>query len=130
MREKSPTVSPAAAVTRPLSTLPVPDSQPRGAALTLRRGEHRGWSHQHERRARRSHVMTAISTGREAISTGPGAVVAGYIAAVDATEVIEHHGVTVVRGRYDGTFDKTNLPDELILTSYFTVRDGKIDSLI
>jgi hypothetical protein len=29
-----------------------------------------------------------------------------------------------------GTFDKTNLPDELILTNYFTVRDGKIVSLI
>jgi hypothetical protein len=44
--------------------------------------------------------------------------------------VIEHHGDTIVRGRYDGTFDKTNLPDELILTNYFTVRDGKIVRLI
>jgi len=35
-----------------------------------------------------------------------------------------------VRGRYDGTFDKTNLPDELVLANYFTVRDGKIVSLI
>jgi hypothetical protein len=35
-----------------------------------------------------------------------------------------------VRGRYDGTFDKTNLPEELILTNYFTVRGGKIASLI
>jgi hypothetical protein len=43
---------------------------------------------------------------------------------------IRHYGVTIVRGRYDGTFDKTNLPDELILTNYFTVRDGKIVSLI
>ena len=49
---------------------------------------------------------------------------------IDVTEVIEHHGDTIVRGRYDGTFDKTNLPEELILTSYFTVRDGKITSLI
>jgi hypothetical protein len=45
-------------------------------------------------------------------------------------EVIEHHGDVIVRGRYDGTFDKTNLPAELILTNYFTVRDGKIVSLI
>ena len=36
----------------------------------------------------------------------------------------------VVRGRYDGDYDKTNLPDELILTNYFTVSEGKIDSLI
>jgi hypothetical protein len=46
------------------------------------------------------------------------------------TEVIEHYGETIVRGSYDGEFDKTNLPDELILTNYFTVRDGKIVSLI
>jgi len=49
---------------------------------------------------------------------------------IDVTEVIEHPGGTVVRGRYDGTFDKTNLPEEIILTNYFTVRDGKIVSLI
>ena len=49
---------------------------------------------------------------------------------IDVTEVIEHPSGTVVRGRYDGTFDKTNLPEEIILTNYFTVRDGKIVSLI
>jgi hypothetical protein len=27
-------------------------------------------------------------------------------------------------------YDKTNLPDEVILTHYFTVRDGKIARLI
>ena len=32
-------------------------------------------------------------------------------------------------GRYDGEFDKTDLPDELILTNYFTVRDGMIARL-
>ena len=31
--------------------------------------------------------------------------------------------------RYDGTYDKTNLPDELIMTSYFAIRDDKIASL-
>jgi hypothetical protein len=49
---------------------------------------------------------------------------------VEVTEVLDHHGDTIVRGRFDGDYDKTNLPDELILTSYFTVRDGKIDSLV
>jgi hypothetical protein len=34
-----------------------------------------------------------------------------------------------VRARYDGEYDKTNLPGELIMTNYFTVRDGKIVSL-
>lgn len=49
---------------------------------------------------------------------------------VASPEVIEHHGETFVRGRYDGDFDKTHLPDELILTNYFTVRAGKIVTLI
>jgi len=49
---------------------------------------------------------------------------------VEVTEVLDHHGDTIVRGRYDGTYDKTNLPDPLILTHYFTVRDGKIVTLI
>jgi hypothetical protein len=36
----------------------------------------------------------------------------------------------IVRGAYDGEFDKTNLPKELILSNYFNVRSGKIVSLI
>ena len=44
-------------------------------------------------------------------------------------EAIDHHGLIIVRGRYDGDFDKTNLPGELIMTNYFTVLDDKIDSL-
>jgi hypothetical protein len=49
---------------------------------------------------------------------------------IDVREVIDHHGDTIVRGAYDGEYDKTNLPDELILTNYFSVRDGKIVSLV
>ncbi len=48
---------------------------------------------------------------------------------VQPLEVIDHYGRTIVRSRYDGTYDKTNLPDELIMTSYFSVRDDKIVSL-
>jgi hypothetical protein len=35
-----------------------------------------------------------------------------------------------VRGGYDGEYDKTNLPKELILSNYFKIRDGKIVSLV
>ena len=49
---------------------------------------------------------------------------------IEVTEVLDHHGDTIVRGRYDGTYDKTDLPDELILSNYFSVRDGKIVSLV
>ena len=49
---------------------------------------------------------------------------------IDVTEVIDHYGDTIVRGRYDGTYDKSNLPEELILSNYFSVRDGRIVSLV
>jgi len=48
---------------------------------------------------------------------------------IEVREVLDHYGDTIVRGVYDGEFDKTNLPKELILTNYFSIRDGKIVSL-
>src|ERR1700746_3051554 len=48
---------------------------------------------------------------------------------MEVREVIDHYGDIIVRARYDGTYDKTNLPDELVMTSYFSVRDNKIVSL-
>jgi limonene-1,2-epoxide hydrolase len=49
---------------------------------------------------------------------------------IEPVEVLDHYGDTIVRGRYDGTYDKSGLPDELVLSNYFSVRDGKIVSLI
>lgn len=48
---------------------------------------------------------------------------------MNVREVIDHHGDIIVRAAYDGTYDKTGLPDELVMTSYFGIRDGKIISL-
>lgn len=48
---------------------------------------------------------------------------------MDVREVLDHYGDVIVRAKYDGTYDKTNLPDELIMSSYFSVRDGKIVGL-
>ena len=48
---------------------------------------------------------------------------------IDVLEVIDHYGDIIVRARYDGTYDTTNLPDELVMTSYFSVRENKIISL-
>jgi hypothetical protein len=45
-------------------------------------------------------------------------------------EIIDHYGDVIVRTKWDGTYDKTNLPDELIVTSYFSLRDDKIVGLI
>ena len=49
---------------------------------------------------------------------------------IDVREVQEHRGGIIVRGAYDGTYDKTNLPKELILSSYFQLQEAKIVSLI
>ena len=68
--------------------------------------------------------------GREAIRRWVAREIAGDRVTVAVTEVLDNHGDTIVRGRYDGDYDKTNLPDPLILTHYFTVRDGKIVTLI
>src|SRR5580693_5851607 len=68
--------------------------------------------------------------GIEAIRRWVAKELVGDHVTMVVTEVIDHHGDTIVRGRYDGDYDKTNLPDELILTNYFTIRDGKIVSLI
>jgi hypothetical protein len=48
---------------------------------------------------------------------------------MEVREVIDHYGNIIVRAKYDGDYDKTNLPDELILSNYFALRDGKIVSL-
>jgi hypothetical protein len=48
---------------------------------------------------------------------------------IEVREVIDHYGDVIVRAKWDGNYDKTNLPDELIMTSYFSVRAGKVVSL-
>ena len=48
---------------------------------------------------------------------------------MDVLEVVDHYGDTIVRARYDGTYDKTNLPEELIMSSYFSIRENKIVGL-
>ncbi len=68
--------------------------------------------------------------GREAIRRWAARELVGDRVTIEVTEVLDHHGDTIVRGRYDGNYDKTNLPDELVLTNYFTVRNGKIVTLI
>jgi hypothetical protein len=49
---------------------------------------------------------------------------------IEVREVLDQYGDTVVRVAYDGAFDRTNLPDEITMTNYFSVRDGKIVGLM
>ena len=49
---------------------------------------------------------------------------------LEIVAAFEHAGDPIVRFRVDGDFDKTNLPDPLVLTYYFAIRDGRIAQLI
>lgn len=42
----------------------------------------------------------------------------------------EHHGDYIVSAEIDGDYDKTGLPDPLVLTFYFSLADGQISRLI
>jgi hypothetical protein len=68
--------------------------------------------------------------GIDAIRRWVAKEMVGDRVSIDVREVIDHYGDTIVRGAYDGDFDKTDLPDEVILSNYFSVRDGKIVSLL
>ena len=68
--------------------------------------------------------------GKDAIRRWLREEIVGDHVTIEPIDLIEHHKQTILRGRYDGEYDKTNLPDELILTSYFTVRDREIVTLI
>ena len=74
--------------------------------------------------ARREFVGTA------AIRRWVAKEIVGDKVSIEVREVLGHHGDTIVRGAYDGEFDKSSLPDEIVLSNYLSVRDGKIVSLI
>jgi ketosteroid isomerase-like protein len=56
--------------------------------------------------------------------------ITGAKVTMDVVEVIEHHGDIIVRAEIDGEFDKTDLPDPLVLTSCFSIGNGKISQII
>jgi hypothetical protein len=68
--------------------------------------------------------------GTEAIRRWVAREMVGDNVSIEVREVLDHYGDTIVRGAYDGTFDKANLPEEVVLSNYFGVRDGKIVSLV
>ena len=67
--------------------------------------------------------------GVEAIRTFMAKEFVGDHVTMEVREVIDHYGDIIVRAKYDGDYDKSNLPDKLIMSSYFALRDGKITSL-
>jgi hypothetical protein len=67
--------------------------------------------------------------GIEAIRKFIAKEIVGDHVTMEVREVIDHYGEIIVRAKYDGDYDKSNLPDELIMTNYFSLREGKIVSL-
>src|SRR5277367_2434405 len=69
-------------------------------------------------------------TGIEAIRRWVAKELVGDRVTMEVREVADHYGETIVRAAYDGEYDKTNLPKELILSNYFRVQNGRIVSLV
>ena len=67
--------------------------------------------------------------GTDAIREWVAREIVGDRVTMTIASVADSPGVTAVRARYDGDYDKTGLPDELILTNYFVVRDDRIAGL-
>jgi hypothetical protein len=70
-----------------------------------------------------------VFEGTAAIRDWIGREIVGDHVSIEVLDVRDHYGDVIVEGRYDGTYDKTNLPDDFVLTHYFSVRGDKIVSL-
>jgi hypothetical protein len=68
--------------------------------------------------------------GVDAISKWAEKEIFGDNVRVELVSAYEHNGTFIVRLKNDGDFDKTGLPDPIILTNYFKLIDDKIAELI
>jgi hypothetical protein len=68
--------------------------------------------------------------GHAAIRAWADKEIFGDHVTMDVQSAYEHHGDIIVRARIEGDFDKTNLPDPVILTYYFSLRDNLITQLV
>ena len=67
--------------------------------------------------------------GLDAITAWASADIFGAHVHFDVLDVTERPGRTIVRVKIDGTFDRTGLPDPLVMNHEFTVAEGKITEL-
>ena len=65
----------------------------------------------------------------ESIRAWVAAEIVGDHVTMHTIQAVERSGVTVLRARYDGDYDKTGLPDELVLTNYIVIQDDLITGL-
>jgi hypothetical protein len=67
--------------------------------------------------------------GTDAIRKFMAKEIVGDNVTMEVREIVDHYGDIIVRAKWDGSFDKANLPEELVVSSYFSLRDDKIVSL-
>ena len=70
-----------------------------------------------------------IIRGRDAIREWAASDIFAAKVNFDALDASEHKGGVTITARVDGTFDRTGLPDPLIMTFEIAVRSGKIINL-
>ena len=68
--------------------------------------------------------------GKAAIRAWVEREIFGDKVTMEVIEVSDRNGDVAVTARLDGTYDKTGLPDPLLLTYYFSLRGGLINTLI
>ncbi len=68
--------------------------------------------------------------GTDAIRGFAAVEIFGDHVTMDVHRAWDRHGDVTVHARMDGTYDKTGLPDPLILSFYFSLRDDRITQLI
>jgi hypothetical protein len=70
--------------------------------------------------------------GKDAIRPWVEREIVGDKVTIEVADAVQHDGLTIVQGVYDGAYDKTGLPDPLILTHYMTIAEdaAKIANLI
>jgi hypothetical protein len=68
--------------------------------------------------------------GHEAIRAWAAKEIFGDNVTMEVQRAWEHPSGVILHAKYDGDFDKTNLPVPLILTNYFVLKEGKIAQLI
>ena len=68
--------------------------------------------------------------GHDAIRAWAAKEIFGDNVTLEVQKAWEHPSGIIVHAKYKGDFDKTNLPDPLILTNYFVLKNGKISQLI
>ncbi|HLK25426.1 MAG TPA: nuclear transport factor 2 family protein [Caulobacteraceae bacterium] len=69
-------------------------------------------------------------SGAEAIRAFAAKEIFGDHVTFTPVQALDRHGDITVHARTDGTYDKTGLPDPLILSLYFTLRAERITQLI